>query len=69
MLDALSNGDMRPFSRQDFLADDWEVQDIAVSITRKQFWDAYSMAVNETGPNFTLVEGIVGVMAHKLGLQ
>lgn len=40
LLETFSRGDLRPFSKEDFLADDWEIKEEPTTVTAKQFWDA-----------------------------
>lgn len=74
LLDVWGRGDLRPWSRQDILADDWEVQDIPVSITREKFWDACSAALTEArsdrqvGTMYT-IGAVIVLLAKKLGLE
>lgn len=42
MLQALEKGDMRPLSEEDFFAEDWEVREEPITITQRQFWDAWN---------------------------
>lgn len=44
LLQCLGRGDLRPWSQEDLLADDWQVHEPAVRITREGFWQAYATA-------------------------
>lgn len=65
---------IRP-DREDLLADDWEVKDIPVEVTRAQFWEAYKAelqafyaqrhALNEVPRAGDIVSG----MAKRLGFN
>ncbi len=53
----------------DLTADDWEINDSPVSITRRQFWGAYAESVKETGSCYWTPDGdTMQLMAKKLGL-
>ncbi len=62
--------DILPYlSEADLLRGDWEVEDVAVTITRQQFWDSYSSVLTDV-PSMTYAssEYIMYKIAEKLGL-
>ena len=62
MLDCLSRGDMRPFSKEDLFADDWEIEELM--FTEKDFWKAVN------GISWTLEQTFkVGELARALGFE
>ena len=53
----------------DILADDWEIEQVAVTITSQQFWDAYAEYV-ESQNSFNCHYGeLISYMAEQLGLE
>lgn len=55
------------FEIEEILADDWEIEDTAIKITSRQFWDAYVKALRSE--EAIIQEGaVVGRMAKILGL-
>jgi hypothetical protein len=67
---------MTPFSREDILADDWEIQEPTVTITRAQFWTAAKDCLSASGwvsngpdgPRFP-ISVAPDELAKKLGLE
>jgi hypothetical protein len=72
LLDQWCPGDWEAlhFSLEDVLADDWEVQEPKVTITRSQFWDAVAEVLKEElfCPIYPPRPDIQ-VLARKLGLE
>lgn len=59
-------------SLEDFLADDWEIQEPTVTITRTMFWDAVAAIMKESGKTslFALPIGSeLTELAYRLGLD
>jgi hypothetical protein len=58
------------YTREDLLADDWEVEQVPVSITQEQFFHAFAEALKETGAfrDYGSYTEVVNVMAQKLGI-
>lgn len=57
------------FLTTQILADDWEVEEVRVSITRAVFFRAYADALKETGTTDTYHMGeVVHYLAERLGL-
>lgn len=56
-------------SPDDIFADDWEIKEPAVTITRSQLWFAYDMAYSDSNLNERLTRQFVVRMARHLGLE
>jgi hypothetical protein len=56
---------------EDIIADDWEIEDTAVSITRKQYWEAVRETLKECESDHTGFSGynILEPLAKRLGLS
>ena len=53
---------------EEVLADDWEILEPTVTITRQQFWEAVRSAFVSSQANET-IPPIVGQIARRLGLE
>lgn len=52
------------------IAEDWEIQEPTVTITRSQFWEAFeSVAEDWEGQHFTISKNLALILARKLGLE
>ncbi len=56
------------FGPDDILADDWEIQEPTVTISRSQFWEAWTEARDEGSTGWTMT-CYAQQLARKLGLE
>ena len=69
---ASSFTDCRYLDEVDILADDWEIEQVAVTITAQQFWDAYASYIEMAATDrygVTSYLGLIQHMAERLGLE
>ncbi len=55
----------KAFIREDVLADDWEIQEPAIPITRTQFWQAAKQALIDVGADRSRLLGVADAMSDK----
>lgn len=68
----IKNSSATLFETDDVLANDWEVMEPTVTITKSQFWDAYSDVI-KNDPALTHIKGyseasLIDALIRRLGL-